>query len=466
MTLLAAYNFDEGATDAIEDVTGNGHGFPLRTGMSRDPGHTATGLVSTVGTIEGPAVFGQTPQRTVMFWLKSTATFSGWIFEWHTSSGSTGYWGMLCLSNKLGFRAKASGGATSVAQVTRPADNAWHHWAGTFDGSVARCYLDGVLVATGAAISGLGTADILYWHDTVSGAQVVDDLRVYAEALDAATIADLMATPVTAGTAPEEHSGALDLSGAGSLFYVSTPSLTAERALSGTGALSLSGRPSFGGALGLSGSGSLSRAEEPHTAGALDLDGSGVLAASGSPATSGALDLDGSGSLASATSPSLAASLDLSGAGSLSTDGTPATSAPLALSGAGHLDLTGNGEQSTGGTLALSGTGSLALHGRPSVTASLPLDGVGALSRSGHPATSASLALAGAGTLRLSPATPTEVVDLTLSVSLDTARFVAALDADRFRAVSDSAPKLSATLSDGGWSASIAPNTWTGVVDA
>lgn len=446
MTLLAAYNFDEGATDAIEDVTGNGHGFPLRTGMSRDPGHTATGLVSTVGTIEGPAVFGQTPQRTVMFWLKSTATFSGWIFEWHTSSGSTGYWGMLCLSNKLGFRAKASGGATSVAQVTRPADNAWHHWAGTFDGSVARCYLDGVLVATGAAISGLGTADILYWHDTVSGAQVVDDLRVYAEALDAATIADLMATPVTAGTAPEEHSGALDLSGAGSLFYVSTPSLTAERALSGTGALSLSGRPSFGGALGLSGSGSLSRAEEPHTAGALDRDGSGALAASGSPATSGALDLDGSGSLASATSPSLAASLD--------------------LSGAGHLDLTGNGEQSTGGTLALSGAGSLALPGRPSVTASLPLDGVGALSRSGHPATSASLALAGAGTLRLSPATPTEVVDLTLSVSLDTARFVAALDADRFRAVIDSDPKLSATLSDGGWSASIAPNTWTGVVDA
>lgn len=446
MTLLAAYNFDEGATDAIEDVTGNGHGFPLRTGMSRDPGHTATGLVSTVGTIEGPAVFGQTPQRTVMFWLKSTATFSGWIFEWHTSSGSTGYWGMLCLSNKLGFRAKASGGATSVAQVTRPADNAWHHWAGTFDGSVARCYLDGVLVATGAAISGLGTADILYWHDTVSGAQVVDDLRVYAEALDAATIADLMATPVTAGTAPEEHSGALDLSGAGSLFYVSTPSLTAERALSGTGALSLSGRPSFGGALGLSGSGSLSRAEEPHTAGALDRDGSGALAASGSPATSGALDLDGSGSLASATSPSLAASLD--------------------LSGAGHLDLTGNGEQSTGGTLALSGAGSLALPGRPSVTASLPLDGVGALSRSGHPATSASLALAGAGTLRLSPATPTEVVDLTLSVSLDTARFVAALDADRFRAVIDSDPKLSATLSDGGWSASLDPNPRTGAVDA
>lgn len=209
MALLAAYNFDEASGDVL-DVTGNGHGFPLRSGMAREPGHTDSGLSSTVGTIEGPTVFGQTAQRTLMFWLKSTEAFNGWIFEWHTTSGNTGYWGMLCLSGQMGFRAR-TGGSTSLAQVARPTDSDWHHWAGTFDGSVARCYLDGVLVATGSAISGIATADILYWHETVSGLQVVDDLRVYDEVLDQATIAELMGTPVTAGTVVPEVTGTISL---------------------------------------------------------------------------------------------------------------------------------------------------------------------------------------------------------------------------------------------------------------
>jgi hypothetical protein len=200
---IAAYNFDE-ADGPVLDVTGNGHGFSLATGMSRVAGHTGSALESTNGTVDGPPVFGQTPQRTLMFWLKSTASFTGWIYEWTT--GSTGLWGMLVgvPSGQMGFRAKSDGGATQFAGIARPSDNAWHHWAGTFDGSVVRCYVDGALRATSSALSGgIGTsATAIRWHDTVSGSQPVDDLRVYDVALSQSEIAALMAAPVTLPAPP------------------------------------------------------------------------------------------------------------------------------------------------------------------------------------------------------------------------------------------------------------------------
>lgn len=204
MTLLGAHNFDEASGDIL-DVTGNGHGFPLLTGMSRVTGHTNTGLISSNGTIDGPAVYGQTAQRTLMFWLNTSGAFTGWIYEWHANTGDTGLWGMLggVPSGQLGFRARNAGGSTQFAGIARPTDNLWHHWCGTFDGSVVRCYVDGVLRATSAALSGgiATNASLIRWHTTVSGLQPVDDVRVYDEALDITAINTLMNTPVVAAGA-------------------------------------------------------------------------------------------------------------------------------------------------------------------------------------------------------------------------------------------------------------------------
>lgn len=408
MALLAAYNFDEAADAAIEDVTGNGHGFALQTGMSREAGHTGSAIVSTNGDVTGPAMFGQTAQRTVMFWLKSGASFNGWIFEWHSTSGDSGRWGLLCLNGQMGFRGTPVSGSALHAAIARPSDGAWHHWAGTFDGSVVRLYVDGVLRATTGTLSGgiRTDADVIKWHTTVSGAQSVDDLRVYDEALDLATINALMGTPVTADTEPdpEEHSGTLDLSGSGSLLYISTPAVAADLSASGTGTLDPSGRPSFGGAVSFA----------------------------------------GSSALETETAPAVPGSLSLAGSGAQSRAGSPAASAPLALSGAGALDLTASG--AGGGTLALAGLGALALSGRVALSAALPLSGSGALSLAGRPAASGAVSLSGSGALTLDDANA-EPRDLSLTASLEAPRFTAALEQSRFDATTAATrPRLSAAL--------------------
>ena len=200
MALLAAHNFDEASGDIL-DVTSNGHSFALAAGLSRVTGHTNTGLTTSSGIIAGPATFGQTALRTVMFWLKTEADFTGWIYEWHNTAGDTGRWGLLCLSGSMGFRA-TTGAGNGFASITRPADNVFHHWAGTYDGSNVRLYVDSVLRAT-TPLAGtiVTTVDLIRMFTTVSGTQTVDDVRVYDEVLNQATIATLMDIPVVGAVA-------------------------------------------------------------------------------------------------------------------------------------------------------------------------------------------------------------------------------------------------------------------------
>lgn len=216
MTLLAAYNFDE-ASGAIIDHTGNGHGWTPAGGLVRtttggaDPtGYSGRGLGTTDGSADpGPAVFGQTANRTVAFWLRSTSSFTGWIWEHHNTSGDTGRWGMLNLSNQQGFRGR-NASTTAHAWQNGIADSAWHYWVGTYDGSNVRLYYGTTL---GAGVSLLDTkpltgpiltdADVIRMFTTAGSGNIVRHLRVYDEAInDIPTLNSLMAAPV--GAAPDD----------------------------------------------------------------------------------------------------------------------------------------------------------------------------------------------------------------------------------------------------------------------
>lgn len=204
---IAAYNFDEASGDIL-DVTGNGHDFPLGaiTRVSGESGHGSA--VTNGGIVNGPAMFGQTTQRTLMMRVQLPGTLTaGWAFEWHLNSGDTGIWGLLGLTSAggIGFRARNASGTTAPAFVAQPTDGAWHHYAGTFDGSAVRTYLDGSLVATSSTLSGgiATNADVIRMFDVSIGtAPLVDDVRVYSEALDATAIAALVSAPVTPPTPP------------------------------------------------------------------------------------------------------------------------------------------------------------------------------------------------------------------------------------------------------------------------
>lgn len=214
MAQLAAYPCDE-ASDAVVDVTGNGHditlvGNSVRTATGGGYTHggatpNSKGLTqSSIGIDAGPAIFGKTTSRTLSFWMKMAADFTGWVFEHHVSGPDTGEWGGLCLSGSFGFRIRnAAGTVTQFASAARITDAAWHHYAGTFDAAdqKVRLYTDGVLTTTSTALTGgVGTnADVFnIFNVTVGTSPTIDDPRVYDTALSAAQIL------ATMGNAPPD----------------------------------------------------------------------------------------------------------------------------------------------------------------------------------------------------------------------------------------------------------------------
>ena len=299
--LLAAYNFDE-ASGNILDVTGNGNDFAVPTGTARTTGsggHTNEGIApTTTVSVAGPSsLIGQTPQRTLMLWLKNTADFTGWIWEHHDNALDTGLWGLLCLSGNMGFRGRNAGGTTAHAAVARPTDNAWHHWAGTYDGVNVRTYLDGTLVATSALTGPIDTSisDVQRLFTTVGAVVTVDDLRVYDSVLTASEISTLKDTPVA--SAGSEVSIAGTLAPATASFDVTSSD---EVAVAGTLAATTG-----------------SFAVTASTSGEVTLDGT-LASITGSLAATASDDITLSGSLASITgSLAATASVDVAVSGSL-----------------------------------------------------------------------------------------------------------------------------------------------------
>jgi hypothetical protein len=235
MALLAAYNFNESSGNIL-DRTGNGHDFALNGGLVRtttggaDPtGYSGTGLTSNTGTADlGPTVFGQTANRTIAFWLRSTSTFTGWIWEWHNTAGDTGRWGMLELSGSQGFRGRNSGGTAHAAQPA-VSDSAWHFWVGTYDGSNVRLYYGttlgaGVSLIDTKALAGpiLTDADVIRIFTTAGSGNIIRHVRVYDEAInDVPTLNTLMGQQVSDGS-----SVTLTVQDASQSHTVDSPALT------------------------------------------------------------------------------------------------------------------------------------------------------------------------------------------------------------------------------------------------
>lgn len=210
MTLLAAFNFDETSGNVL-DVTGNGHDWALNTGAQRTAAgggvNAATGADSATGkglTKIGAGLatvaatpFGQTTNRTIMLWMKGAGN-AVWIWRWYITAPDTGAWGLYLLSGNITLRARKGGVNTNIT-VAFPGDGAWHHYAGTYDGTNTRLYLDGALVATSGTVTApLDTADLIDCMETSLTTQTIDDLRIYDETLTQGQISTLMSTPVVA----------------------------------------------------------------------------------------------------------------------------------------------------------------------------------------------------------------------------------------------------------------------------
>lgn len=208
-TLMAAYGFSEGSGTTTADVSGNGHTMTLNT-VSWDTGHTGFGISNTASSLGARAAI-TSPADTV--------TIMGWVKPLDVTSGSThvafGFMDNGGNSDVVMFVQRGDFGTADVLQgnirlggslksIYGPAltPNVWTHLALSYDGSQIKLYKDGSLVSTVNSTGTVAPGDWFYaagWSASPyeNANVVVDDLRVFTNALPDPEIAAAMNRPVS-----------------------------------------------------------------------------------------------------------------------------------------------------------------------------------------------------------------------------------------------------------------------------
>jgi hypothetical protein len=168
-TLWWRFNTLTGAT-TVNDMSGNGNNGTVRnTGLTfgtanaglipcdstyamRQPGAaTSTGFVAT------PTVRTSPTSYTISTWIRSGSLTGGRVLGFGSSAtaGSTTHDRALLFdrSGRPVFHVRTSTGNLLLAGPSRVTDNVLHWLTATFDGSVAKLYVDGTLVATSLPVT-------------------------------------------------------------------------------------------------------------------------------------------------------------------------------------------------------------------------------------------------------------------------------------------------------------------------
>jgi hypothetical protein len=143
----------------------------------------------------------------------------------HGGPGGPGQMGLFGEGGRLKARIETSRGAFEVS-TSRPPTNRWSHVAAVFSGRRLELYVDGVVVARrnfGPSMLEPTTADLVVGRQSAAGrfffAGAVDEVRVYAAALDESAVRGLMAETRPCATAPVTGASAFRLEHDGSGIY-------------------------------------------------------------------------------------------------------------------------------------------------------------------------------------------------------------------------------------------------------
>lgn len=207
-TLMAAYGFAEGSGTTTADSSGNGHTMTLNT-VTWATGHTGYGLSNTASSLGARAAI-TSPANTV--------TIMGWVKPLDVTSGSThvafGFMDNGGNSDVVIFVQRGDFGTSNVLQgdiriggTLQPIYgptlrvDVWTHLALTYDGSTITLYKDGQVVSSVAATGAVAPGDWFYaagWSASPyeNANVVVDDIRIFTNALPAPEITAAMQRPV------------------------------------------------------------------------------------------------------------------------------------------------------------------------------------------------------------------------------------------------------------------------------
>ena len=208
--LVAAYGFGEGTGTAVADTSGNGNMGTINGATWTPSGKfgsalTFNGLSARV-VVNDSASLHLSTAMTLEAWVNPSTISSSWrdviykgndiyYLEGSSTNGAT----------------PAMGGTFSPNPLygTAPlATNNWNHLAATYDGATMRLYVNGVQVAsraqTGNILSSANPLEI--GGDSIYGqyfAGMIDEVRIYNRALNAAEVLADMNTPVGGNPPPQ-----------------------------------------------------------------------------------------------------------------------------------------------------------------------------------------------------------------------------------------------------------------------
>ena len=203
--LVAAYAFDEASGTVATDLSGNGHPGTIQNAV-RSPGHFGGSL-----SFNGTNAYVDLPPLgtfyksgfTLEAWVKKDTASKGDAAVAGTWTGSGGGGPMLWFdyaSSHLDLTLSQSGSNFLDSGQLATAGQ-WQYLTGTFDGTTAKLYVNGSLVASKAFSGNVGDSNtwrIGAYSDSPAGFfdGTIDELRIYNRALGPSEIQTDMTTPI------------------------------------------------------------------------------------------------------------------------------------------------------------------------------------------------------------------------------------------------------------------------------
>jgi hypothetical protein len=203
---LAAYwKFDDGSGTTALDSSGNGNDGVFVGDPKWVAGKFGGALEFNgddyVNCGNGPSLQIQ-DEITITFWFKVQAfsnTWEGFLAKGDNSyrasrSGGTGN------ATHMGATGTSVGGGNGYFDGTVViTDNQWHHWAGVYDGTAGRIYIDGVLDTASPGTGQISISNYNFYIGENAQATgrllhgLMDEVRIYSRALTEDEIKEVMA---------------------------------------------------------------------------------------------------------------------------------------------------------------------------------------------------------------------------------------------------------------------------------
>ena len=208
--LVAAYSFDDVSGSTVPDASGGGNNGTLNGATPAQAGRFGAALsfdgVNDFVAVPDAASLDLTDGMTLEAWVKPSALGRSWRTALIKEQATELSYALYAHTGGYGPSGHAYvRGDDERARATTPVDaGTWTHLAVTYDGSRIRLYRDGAQIESRSVGGPIETSSgqlriggTQLWSEWFSG--LIDEVRVYARALDSAEIQADAATPIGDG---------------------------------------------------------------------------------------------------------------------------------------------------------------------------------------------------------------------------------------------------------------------------